>query len=633
MPRRAPVPAYRPQLATLVPAAPDGAGWIHETKYDGYRIGCAVEDGAVTLWSRRGKDWTAQFPEVAQAARALPVRSALLDGEVAVVLPDGRTSFQALQNAFGGGRRELRYFVFDLLFLDGEDLAALPLRERKRRLEALLARSPGFLRYAAHLDGPGPAILREACRLGLEGVVSKRADDSYRPGRNTGWVKAKCVARQELVIGGFTDPEGARDGLGALLVGHHESGRLRFAGKVGTGFTNASARALRARLEKLERKEPPFDPAPRGWLGRNAHWVEPTLVAEVAFTEWTEDGKIRHPSFQGLREDKLAPEVIRETPRDAGPARAAREQSAPGAPTVAGVAISHHDRVVFPDLGLTKLDLARYYETVAGAMVPHLAGRPLTLVHCPEGLAGACRYMKHSKQWAPAAVRRVRIQEKTKRGEYLVADDVVALVSLAQMGVVELHTWNSTVERLEEPDRIVLDLDPGPAVPFGEVVAGARLVRGALEALGLAAFVKTTGGAGLHVVAPLVPARRWEDCLAFARGLAAVLVRHAPDRFTTAFAKRGRERKILLDYLRNNRTNTSVAAFSVRARPGAPVSVPLAWDELAPGLRPERFTVRTVPRRLASLRQDPWAGSAAAARRLDDTRLAAVTGSGAGPSP
>jgi len=315
VPPRTALPPYRPQLAALVAAPPEGAGWVHETKYDGYRIGCAIERGQVTLWSRRGKDWTAQFPEVAAAARALAVRSALLDGEVAAVLPDGRTSFQALQNAFSGGSRTLRYFVFDLLFLDGKDFTRLPLRERKARLEALLVGTRAeVIQYASHVDAPGPAVLREACRLGLEGIVSKRADEPYRPGARAGWTKAKCIARQELVIGGFTDPEGSREGIGALLVGHHEQGVLRFAGKVGTGFTNASARALRARLEPLERGRSPFDPAPPGWLGRNAHWVEPVLVAEVAFTEWTGDGKIRHPSFQGLREDKRAEEVVREAP-------------------------------------------------------------------------------------------------------------------------------------------------------------------------------------------------------------------------------------------------------------------------------------------------------------------------------
>jgi bifunctional non-homologous end joining protein LigD len=282
-------------------------------KYDGYRIGCAIERGVATLWSRRGKDWTRQLPEVARAAEALHVRSALLDGEVAAVLPDGRTSFQALQNAFSGARRNLVYFVFDLLFLDGEDLSRLPLVERKARLAELLGPAEGIVRWAPHVEASGAAVFREACRLGLEGIVSKRRDQPYRPGRNATWVKTKCTKRQELVIGGFTDPEGAaRDAIGALLVGWFEGGALRFAGKVGTGFTNAAARALRKRLAPLATKECPFTPRPAGLLGKHAHWVRPELVCEVEFTEWTGEGKIRHPSFQGLREDKQAREVVRE---------------------------------------------------------------------------------------------------------------------------------------------------------------------------------------------------------------------------------------------------------------------------------------------------------------------------------
>jgi bifunctional non-homologous end joining protein LigD len=617
-------PPYRAQLALLVAEAPEGAGWLHEVKYDGYRIGAAVAGGEVTLWSRRGKDWTAQFPEVAAAVRALPARSALLDGEVAALLPDGRTSFQALQNASAAGARPpLAYFVFDLLHLDGEDLGRLPLAGRKDALHRLLGDGKGIVRFAPHVAGGGAAVFREACRLGLEGIVSKRADQPYRPGRSSGWVKTKCILRQELVIGGFTDPEGAaRDALGALLVGHHEGGALRFAGKVGTGFTNAQARALRQRLDRLASPECPFTPPPAGWLGRNAHWVRPELVCEVAFTEWTGDGKIRHPSFQGLREDKRADEVVREravvgaTQIGTATSTGSRSRSRSRAAIEVGrVRISSADRVVYPDLGLTKSDVARYYEAVAGAMLPHLRGRPLTLFHCPEGLSGECRFMKHSKVWAPAAVRRVRIPEKAKVGEYLVVDTEEALLSVVQMDVLELHTWNSTADRVEEPDRIVLDLDPGPEVPFAEVVLAARLARDALRAIGLAAFLKTTGGAGLHVVAPIVPAP-WQECLGVARALATALSRHDPRRFTTSFARAGRERKILVDYLRNNRTNTSVAAFSTRARPGAPVSVPIAWEELSPGLRPDRYTIRSVPRRLRSLRADPWRGYDAARRPL-----------------
>jgi bifunctional non-homologous end joining protein LigD len=337
VPRRAapPVPTYRAQLARPVSAPPDGDGWVHEIKYDGYRIGAALEGGHATLWSRRDKDWTREFPEVAAGVRALPARSALLDGEVAALLPDGRTSFQALQNArvpgpplprgaglgrgfAAGARPALAYFVFDLLFLDGEDLAARPLLERKAALERLLGAGRGIVRYAPHVVGGGPRVYREAVRLKLEGIVSKRGDAPYRPGRNATWLKVKSFLRQELVIGGFTEPEGAaRDGIGALLVGFHEGRALRFAGKVGTGFTNAVARSLRARLERLVQAESPFTPRPTGWLGRNARWVRPELVCEVAFSEWTQDGKVRQSSFQGLREDKRAEEVVREWPASA----------------------------------------------------------------------------------------------------------------------------------------------------------------------------------------------------------------------------------------------------------------------------------------------------------------------------
>ncbi|HET7753830.1 MAG TPA: DNA ligase D [Anaeromyxobacteraceae bacterium] len=596
--------AYRPQLATLVKAAPRDPGWVHEIKFDGYRIGAMLRGGEVTLISRNGKDWTGQFPDVARAIAALPAREALLDGEVCIVLPDGRTSFQALQNYFGGGPRAgLAYFVFDLLWLDGTDFGRRPLHERKAVLSELLEKAGiDLLKPSSHWDQDGEAVWREACRLGLEGIVSKRADAPYRGGRNADWVKVKCIQRQELVIGGFTDPEGAaRTGLGALLVGYREGDRLAFAGKVGTGFTNASATALRRRLDALEVKESPFTPRPPGALGRIAHWVRPELVAEVAFTEWTDDGKIRHPSFQGLREDKPAKQVVKEQP-------ASTPASDPPDPVVGGIRISHPDRVLYPEAGITKLDVVRYYEEVADAILPHLRDRPLTLVHCPDGIGGECRYMKHSKVWARGPVRRISIREKTKVGEYLVIDDEPALLSMAQMNILELHTWNSRAEHLEEPDRIVLDLDPGPEVAWRDVVAAAHEVRDALRDAGLESWVKTTGGVGLHVVVPLVPQRDWSECLEFSRAFAQELVRRAPRRYTVAYARAGRERLILLDYLRNNRTNTSVAAFSTRARPGAPVSVPIDWDELTARLKPARFTVKTVPRRLRTLGADPWKG-------------------------
>jgi bifunctional non-homologous end joining protein LigD len=617
-----PASEYRPQLATLVKEAPEGDAWLHEIKYDGYRIGCRVRGSRVALYSRNGKDWTAAFPEIVEAVHALGLDDALMDGEVAVVLPDGRTSFQALQNTFSAetdaARATLTYFVFDLLRVAGEHIDAQPLEARKARLRSLLGRptKKARVRYSEHVVGHGGEFFKQACRLRLEGIISKRAKEPYRPGRHSDWLKTKCVLQQEFVIGGFTDPEGARVGIGALLVGYYDDeGRLAFSGKVGTGFTQKSSLDLRGRLNRLEQRECPFAQRPAGSLGKVAHWVKPELVAEVVFTEWTADGKIRHPSFQGLREDKAPREAKKEVPAHAAP---------PPPDVIHGIRITHPDRIIYPDLGLTKRDVAKYYESVAEWIVPHLRGRPLTLVRCPEGLRSDCHYMKHSKVWAPGALRRVKIQEKKKLGEYLIADDAAGVIGLAQMGVLELHTWNSDFAHVEEPNRLVLDLDPGEQVPWSRVVEAARSLRDALASLGLQSFVKTTGGKGLHVVAPLQPHADWSACLAFTRALAETIERAAPDEYTTEFAKAGRATKILIDYLRNNRTNTSVAAFSTRARAHAPVSVTLTWAELTPSLDPVAYTIVTVPKRLARLRKDPWADYWTTRQKLTKQMLKAV---------
>jgi bifunctional non-homologous end joining protein LigD len=648
--------SFDPELATLVDEAPAGDEWLHELKYDGYRIGCRIDDGEVLLLSRRGKDWTGQFPDLVAAARKLKTKRALLDGEAAVLLDDGRTSFQALQNYFGGQRRGLVYFAFDLLHLDGEDLAPLPLDQRKERLTKLLRDSgSGLIRLSEHVVGDGPAFFAHASRLGLEGIVSKRRACPYRAGRTTDWLKIKCIKRQELVIGGFTDPEGARHGIGALLVGvHDKEGRLNFAGKVGTGFSQKVARELRTKLDALAQEKSPFDPPVTG-PDRRAHWVAPKLVAEVAFAEWTGDGKVRHASFQGLRADKPAKDVVAELPQETtmieqtkkaapktrtgkasakakGNGKDTGENARPAAKKhgridVAGISISNPDRVLWPDAGVTKLGLAQYYAAVEEWVVPHVVGRPLTLVRCPKGLTGApdaCFYMKHSSVWAPPALKRVFIKEKTKRGEYLVAEDLAGVLSLAQMDVLEIHTWNSRSDDVEHPDRVVFDLDPGPEVPWPQVIEAARLVRQSLASLELESWVKNTGGNGLHVVVPIARGPSWDDCLAFTRGLSEAIARSHHERYTTAIPKQGREKKILIDFLRNNRGNTSVAAYSTRARDGAPVSVPLTWEELSPKIPPNHFTVATLPERLARLRRDPWAGYWKAKQTLQPATLKAV---------
>jgi bifunctional non-homologous end joining protein LigD len=635
--RKAPLPArFTAQLATAVTDAPAGDEWLHEMKFDGYRILAHVKGGTVRLTSRNGKDWTARLPAVAEALEGLPATQALLDGEVAAVLADGTSSFQAMQNAWNSKDQPgIVYFVFDVPHLEGYDLTKARLEDRKAAAAAVVAAAATpRLRYSDHVAGSGPEFFARACGLAVEGIVSKRRDAPYEPGRSRSWLKVKCLRRQEFVIGGYTDPEGSRVGIGALLLGVYDKDVLRHVGRVGTGFSTGALKDLQRRLAPLERKDPPFarDAAIRG-IG-TAHWVEPKLVAEVAFTEWTSDGRLRHPSFQGLREDKKPTDVVREVERPTAevadaepsaprplrkpPANAGRKPATGrgAAPVeVAGVRLTHPDRRLFASQGTTKLELARFYESIQDHILPHVEGRPLTLVRCPEGTSEPCFYMKHSGLWAPPALRRVKIKEKTKVGEYLVVDDLAGLVSLVQMGILEIHTWNSVADRLETCDRVVFDLDPDPQVPWDRVVEAARLLRRRLEILDLQSFVKTTGGKGLHVVVPLKPGSGWDDAFAFAMGLAREFEAKAPGAFTTVMPKAARKDRILIDTLRNRRGNTSVAAYSTRAKPEAPLSVPVAWEALGPKLGSDHFTIANLAAHLART-PDPWASYFKVRQRL-----------------
>ncbi|MBI4410737.1 MAG: DNA ligase D [Gemmatimonadetes bacterium] len=633
--------SLEPQLARLVSEVPPGDLWLHELKFDGYRILCRLQDGRARLMTRHGKDWTDRFAPIAEAAGALPLESALLDGEVVALQPDGTTSFQALQNALSRDRQEdLVYYAFDLPYLNGYDLRALPLEQRKSILSALLtgdAAEAGRIRYSDHVEGRGEEFHRQACALGLEGIVAKRRDAPYRSGRARDWLKVKCLQRQEFVVGGYTDPSGARTGFGALLLGVYRDGRLVHVGKVGTGFTDQSLRDLHARLRELERTTPPFSNPPRGAAARGVHWVEPKLVAEVAFTEWTEDDVLRHPSFQGLREDKRPQEVVRERPQRAaeaagerasaavvsgdGAARTASSRRA-GPVQVAGVRLTNPDRVLYPAEAISKLELARYYETVAEWILPHVKDRPLTLVRCPEGHEKECFFQKHAPELIGPGLEKVEVAEEKGAATYLAITSLPGLIWLVQMGVLELHVSNARQDRPERPDQIVFDLDPGPGVEWRAVLEAARRMRDRLEELGLTSFVKTTGGKGLHVVVPLARRHDWDEVRTFARAVAEDIARTAPDRFTVQMAKAERDGKIFLDYLRNARGQTAVVAYSTRARAGAPVATPLAWDELEPGIRSDSFNIRNLPERLSGLEQDPWAGFAetvqwigAAARR------------------
>jgi bifunctional non-homologous end joining protein LigD len=664
--RRAAMPrTVAPELATLVSAPPAGSQWLHEIKFDGYRLVCEVRRGKAQLLTRHGKDWSGRFAPVAEAAAALPADTAILDGEVTVLLLDGRTSFQALQESLGdggGGSRggvngrgggtgrgtrrpdgaEMVYFVFDLLYLDGYDLRPAPLLERKRALRELLdaagaGTGGGPIRWSDHVAGHGEDFYRQACRFGLEGIVSKRADLAYRSGRSKDWLKVKCLQRQELVIGGFTEPEGTRAGLGALLLGFYEDGRLVYAGKVGTGFTAQVLVDLRRRLERSERQSPPFVNPPRGAEARGAHWVEPKLVCEVAFTEWTRDGHLRHPTFQGLREDKPAREVRRELPqpppaasrggagaphrssaggaKKTAPAKAVKSTaasahvSAPkprGAVEVAGVRLTHPDKVLYPGRGLTKRDLAEYYERIAGWILPRIANRPLVLVRCPEGQGGECFYQKHLTGQFPDAVLRVAVEEGGKTVQYGAVDSLAGLISLVQMGALELHVWGAHRDQIERPDYAVFDLDPDVGLAWERVVEAALGLRDLLAETGLRSFLKSTGGKGLHVVLPLGRRHGWDELKAFTRAVVEGMVASHPDRFTSNPLKARRRGRIFVDYLRNGRGATSIAAYSTRSRPGAPVSTPLAWEELDGDVRGDTYTIENLPERLESLAADPW---------------------------
>lgn len=618
--RRAPMPKkLEAQTATLVSAPPEGDDWLHELKFDGYRILARVEGGRAVLVSRNGKDWTARFPLVANAVAALPVEKAIFDGEVAVVEADGITSFQALQNWMSGAvTGTLAYFVFDLPYLDGYDLSASPLEARKDALERIVpaASAGGTLRFSQHVVGSGAAFFEEARRHKLEGIISKRRDSPYHSGRGRDWLKVKALLEQEFVVGGFTDPDGGRPGVGALLLGaHDEKGNLVSAGRVGTGFTEATLIDLRRRLDRLAQKTSPFAGKVPGGTGRDVHWVKPELVVQVAFSEWTNDGRLRHPSFKGVREDKPAADVVRERAETPSRVQAPSPAKTPSRPkpgedraTVAGVTLTHPGRVLYPEQGITKRELASFYEAIADWILPHLEDRPTTLVRCPEGLEGGkpCFYQKHTGGYAPESLRRVRITEQKKVGEYLIADDLAGLIGLVQMGILEIHTWNATFTHLEQPDRLVFDLDPDPAVEWPRVVEAAQLIRANLDQLKLRSFVKTTGGKGLHVVVPLLPQASWDECARFAGAFAAALVRHAPDRYVAEMSKAKRRGKIFIDYLRNTRGATSIAAYSTRAKPNAPVSTPLDWDELDARLRSDTYTASNLEQRLSRLRQDPW---------------------------
>ena len=600
----------KPQLATAADQAPDGSQWFHEIKYDGYRLIARIAGGKVQLLTRSGLDWTAKFPALAAHFTGLPVAAALIDGELVHLEEDGTTSFAHLQDAIAAERTGgLVFYAFDLLHLDGYDLRGAALEDRKAALAGLVPPdAAGLLRYSDHQIGRGPEFYRHAVGFGLEGIVAKRRDRPYRPGRSTDWLKIKSANRDEFVVIGFTDPAGSRQGLGALLVGYYDpEGTLQYAGRVGTGFDDATLAELRARLGALERGAAPVRGLPKGASVKGVHWTRPALVAELRYAGWTDDKLLRHATFLALREDKDAAEIAREAPTPPAAVAAKPMTARPGAGNgsgeFAGVRLTNPDRLLYPEAGITKLDLARYYAAIADWALPQLAHRPLSLLRCPTGLGGESFFQKHAGAGLPKAVRRIEIDGET----HLAIEDLAGLIALVQMGVLEIHPWGSTLDHIEEPDRITFDLDPDAGLPWPQIAAAALEIRDALEGFGLASFAKTTGGKGLHVVAPLSPKLGWPQVKSFTKRVADHLAAQHPERYTANQTKRARAGRIYIDYLRNGRGATAIGAYSSRARPGAPVAAPLFWSEVEDAVRAERFTIATVPARLAALESDPWA--------------------------
>ncbi|ACD16266.1 DNA ligase D [Paraburkholderia phytofirmans] len=649
---------FKPQLATLVDAAPPGDEWSYEIKFDGYRVLARIDrdakGSAVKVFTRAGNDWTAKFSKQVKAFEQLGIESAWLDGEAVVLDPNGVPNFQALQNAFDANRpQDIIVYLFDIPFLNGYDLRGVPLEQRRAILHALMEDvDDSVLRFSNNFDFSAEDLLRSACDMALEGIIGKRRDSGYLSGRSSTWIKLKCRRRQEFVIGGYSEPSGSRAAFGALLLGVYDSkGNLNYAGRVGTGFDAALLRSVKKELDAHATKRMPFAAVPRERSRTPVHWVEPVLVAECNFAEWTSDGIVRQASFVSLRNDKPARQIVKETPRqgadvqqqtdsisdDAPKKRAARKTSGSNvaaagkttaakpktakSPTtappaeVAGVRISHPDRVIDKSSGARKIDLVQYYESVAEWMLPHLKDRPVSLVRAPEDIGGELFFQKHSQK---LSIPNVTQHPGLDPGHppLITVDTIKALVGAAQMGTVEFHTWNAVASNIEKPDRAVFDLDPDAALGWERMIEAAQLTRSLLEELGLTSFCKTSGGKGLHVVVPLAKQAGWDEVKDFSQAVAQHMAATLPKYFSAKMGAQNRKQKIFVDYLRNNRGSSTVAAFSARARPGLGVSVPLAWDEVAGTTGGDQWTIENLHERLAELKSDPWADYAKTRQRI-----------------
>ena len=604
--------SMQPQLATLAATAPNEDGWAYELKLDGYRLLTRLDGaGSIQAFTRNGLDWSKKLAGTVKALSTLGLKNCWLDGEIVVADEDDRPSFQLLQNAFSSGQtQDIHYYLFDVLFADGRDLRAQSWAARRVVLDALFAKNRNPLVGVTQVHTPPIKDLwKSVCHHGLEGLMGKRLDAPYQSGRSSTWIKLKCLQRQEFVIGGFTSPQGARTGFGALLLGVHENDTLRYVGRVGTGFDETRLAELHLSLKALKLQTAPFFNPPKSTASNPVHWVNPTLVAEVSFAGWTGTGSVRHAVFRGVRGDKPAGQVIREVPQKvsaiAGKAAPVDQQGS--VTTDSGVVVTHAHRVVDVSSGFTKLDVLRYYEKIAPHMLPHLMDRPVALLRVPENIAGEQFFQKHLGKYAMADA--LLLPDLDPGHAPLIAlNSEKAITRAAQMNVIEFHTWNATAKKMEHPDRLIFDLDPDPALPWKKVVEAAKLTRTLLQELGLVSFLKTSGGNGLHVVVPLVRRHTWAASKAFAKAVSDHLAKIIPALFSAKMGAQNRVGKVFVDYLRNGRGSTTVCAFSVRARPGLGVSLPISWQQLEEIRASDEFNIMTVQSVLRKQKKDPWAG-------------------------
>lgn len=604
---------FKPQLTDHRDTAPDGETWLHEIKWDGYRLLADARDGVVALRSRNGLNWTEDFPEVVQAIQALPVTDLRLDGELVVLDAQGRSDFTGLQKVLDGtARQPLRYVVFDMPGVAGVDISRAPLLERKTLLKDLLGDTPGTLAYSDHVLDHGPAVFEASGKAGFEGIISKRVDAPYVNARSPSWVKVKHENTDEFLVVGYTDPKGSRSGFGSLLMAAPDKGDLRYVGRVGTGFDDAKLAAMHRQLKALDTDKAAVElPSHVPFKASSVHWVKPTLVAEVAFRGWAKEGLLRQASFKRLREDKTAKELG--AAASAVPAKAAKATKTPTkakAPDRAadGVNISHPERVVFANARLTKGDVADYYRQMARWILPEVARRPLSLLRCPDGVDKQCFFQKHHGTGLGDAVEAIPLEQKSGREDYLYIEDTEGLLQLVQMNTLELHPWGACVDDPEHPDRLVFDLDPGEGVTWAAIKAAARDVRDRLQEIGLESFVRLSGGKGVHVVVPLTPKADWAQAKDFCESFAQAMAEHAPDRYVATMSKAKRTGVIFIDWLRNARGATSVCSWSLRARPSAGVAVPLRWEELGRVTAADAFALPKALQRAQKLKKDPWEG-------------------------